>query len=201
MTPDWTQVGMFWSTALLVIITIVTTITNYKIYRNQTDPEIVVYSEHDVARPSIINLVIENIGKGVAEEITFSSDRPIPSRAFGLNDKCDMPKNMANGPLIVGIPELGPQSKRIITWGQYYGLKKALGSGTLTITTSYTAKKVSLIKSSKFTSSYTLDIVSYEGTDASDKNWLKKIAESTEDISDHLKEIKEKISQPTNRLS
>jgi hypothetical protein len=44
---------------------------------------------------------------------------------------------MTEGPLIEGIPSLGPGDSRKIVWGQYYGLKKALGDEQLIVTCEY----------------------------------------------------------------
>lgn len=188
MSPDWTQVGMFWSSMILVLIAVMTTYINYKIFRLQTDPDVIVYSMPDPNRQTIINLVIENIGKGVAKNIKFNSNKPIPCRAFGMDNNAPVPKEMSTGPLVIGIPELGPNSKRVITWGQYYGLLKGLGGEIITITADYSAKKV-FLKAPKFKSTFSLDIKSFEGTDASDQNWDKKAAESLGNIADSIKQI------------
>ncbi len=172
---------MFWTSIVLVFVTVSATYINYRIYRLHKDPEVIVYSEHDLKRPSIINLIIENVGSGIAKNIEFSSDKPIPNRAFGIDENAPSPKHMTKGPLVVGIPELGPKSKRVITWGQYNGLIKGLGIETLTITVKYSAKKV-FFRAPNFQSDFTLDVKSYEGTDASEQNWDKKAAESLERI-------------------
>lgn len=191
-SPDYTQIGMFWFSMILVIITVIATYINYRLYRLQTDPDVIVYSTPDPNRSTIINLVIENIGKGVAKNIQFTSDRPIPSRAFGMDVNADAPKTMDSGPLITGIPEMGPSSKRVITWGQYHGLLKGIADNVLNITADYSARKT-FLKVPKFKSTFSLDIKSFEGTDASDQNWDKKSAESLEKISKSIGKIASSI--------
>lgn len=44
---------------------------------------------------------------------------------------------MTGGPLVDGIPSLGPGDSRRIAWGQYYGLKNALGDQPLVVTCEY----------------------------------------------------------------
>lgn len=188
MSTNWTQAGMFWVSMILVIITLIATNINYRVFRSQTDPEVIVYSTPDNRRPTIINLIIENIGKGVAKNISFSSNRPIPCRAFGLDNNAQVPQEMTTGPLITGIPELGPGAKRIITWGQYHGLFKGIGDNMLTITADYSSAK-GFFRVQKFKSTYFLDIKSFEGTDASDQNWDKKAAESLKDIAESIKSL------------
>ena len=188
MAPDWTQIGMLCASMILVLITVMAIYINYRILRLQTDPDVIVYSTPDTRRPTIINLIIENIGKGVAKNITFSADKTIPCRAFGIDNNAPVPQEMSTGPLVIGIPELGPSSKRVITWGQYYGLLKGIGDDILAITADYSARKV-FIKTPKFKSTFFLDIKSFEGTDASDQNWDKKTAESLIKISASIEKI------------
>jgi hypothetical protein len=195
-SPDYTQIGMFWFSIILVLITIIATYINYKLYRLQTDPDVIVYSMPDPNRTTIINLIIENIGKGVAKNIQFASDRPIPSRAFGIGEDAPVPKPMTSGPLITGIPEMGPGSKRVITWGQYHGLFKGLGDEVLNITADYLARKT-FLKVPRFKSTFSLDIKSFEGTNASDQNWDKKSAESLIKISQCIENITDYIKDKT----
>jgi len=46
-------------------------------YRLNIDPHVIVYSTHDQSRPSLIVLIIENIGKGVAYDVKFKWDTPL----------------------------------------------------------------------------------------------------------------------------
>ena len=119
--------------ALLIALT--STVINYLLLRIQRDPKVIVYAIPDVMRSSIINLIIENTGKGVAEDVSFKTNPPIPTRAFGFDD-APVPKNMTDGPLVNGIPSFTTEERRIITWGQYGGLKKGLGEYILQITMS-----------------------------------------------------------------
>jgi len=111
----WTEIGMLCTTVVLVFITVSATVINYLFFRSQTDPEVIVYASLDERRPSVVILVIENIGRGLAKNITFASSKPIPQKAFGLGDDAPTPRTMDYGPIINGIPSLGPHSKRIIT--------------------------------------------------------------------------------------
>lgn len=44
---------------------------------------------------------------------------------------------MVDGPLVNGIPALGPGEIRRITWGQFGGLTKALGNASIEVTTRF----------------------------------------------------------------
>ncbi len=173
---------------LALLIALSSTVINYLLLRLQRDPEVIVYAVHDWQRPLIINLVVENTGRGVASDIKFESNRNIPARAFGFEDAPN-PENMTDGPLINGIPSFGPGEKRIITWGQYYGLKKGLADEVLDITAVYFSQPPFRIKRQKHKTTSRIDLRSFAGTDASDRNWDKKAADQLEDIAKTLSRL------------
>lgn len=173
---------------LALLIALSSTVINYLLLRLQRDPEVVVYAVPDWQRPSIINLIIENTGRGVASDIKFRSNRKIPARAFGFEDAPN-PEEMIDGPLINGIPSFGPGDKRIITWGQYGGLKKGLDDEVLDITAVYFSKPPLRVNRQKHKTTSRIDLRSFEGTDASDRNWDKKAAEQLENIAKTLSKL------------
>lgn len=90
---------------------------------------------------------------------------------------------MVDGPLVEGIPALGPGDSRKIAWGQYGGLTKALGGESIVLTYEYKdggqqARSRTAI----------LECRSFTGTDAVDSEGvrmikeLKKIASAAEKI-------------------
>jgi hypothetical protein len=136
MTPNdvhWSAIGAFWSSIVAAIIAVSATIINYLFFRSQVDPHVIVYATHDDRRPSIILLIIENIGKSVAKDVRFDFSKPFPQGAFGF-ENAPQPQSLNKGPLFTGIPSLGPNAKRIITWGQYGGIHMALGDGVVNVT-------------------------------------------------------------------
>jgi hypothetical protein len=168
-----------------LVIALTSTIINYLVLRSQQDPEIIVYALPDSRRPSIIILVIENIGKGSARDIRFQTNRPIPQRAFGFANAPE-PDTMKDGPLIDGIPAFSAGEKRIITWGQFHGLKKGLGDDVLEITATYKSYPILRFTSKKHKTTSHVDIKSFKWTDASDQNWDKKVVEQLEKIAKFL---------------
>jgi len=168
-----------------LVIALTSTIINYLLLRLHRDPEVIVYAIADHRRPSIINLVIENIGKGLAFDVKFETNRSIPQRAFGFENAPD-PKPMDDGPLITGISSLGVGEKRIITWGQFGGLNKGLGDDVLDITATYRSCPKLRFTKQKHKTTSRIDIKSFKGTDASDHNWDKKAAEQLENIAKFL---------------
>jgi len=108
-----------------------------KTRESQTRPNVIVTAVHDENRPTIIQLVIRNIGHGLATNVTFETSRPL-FIAYGLDEETgEEAKPIDRGPFTTGIPALGPGESRIISWGQPGGLLKMLGSSTITITCKY----------------------------------------------------------------
>jgi hypothetical protein len=178
---SWAEVGIFWTSIVLALITVTATVLNYLLLRTQKDPEVIVYATPDDKRPSIINLVIENIGPGMAKSVTFKMPDYFPANAFGF-ESAKKPENMITGPLIFGIPSLGPGAKRVITWGQFGGLKKGLGDEVSSVVCHYTRDRIGLPGQKSLQTECLLDIKSFEATDASDNNWDKKTAKELEKI-------------------
>ncbi len=176
-----------------LIIALSSTVINYLLLRLQRDPEVTVYAIADVQRPSIVNLIIENTGKGTAHDLNFTFDRNMPERAFGIEEAAQ-PPIMNSGPLINGIPSFSPGEKRIITWGQYAGLKKGLGDEAINITSTYYSRPPLRFFRQKHKATSGIDIRSFEGTDASDTNWSKKSADQLETIAQKLGEISKAIT-------
>ena len=197
MTPadvHWSTFGAFWSSLLAAIVAAMATVINYFFFRSQLDPNVIVYATSDERRQTIILLVIENIGKTMARDVTFSFSQPMPRDAYGFENAPEAP-TMDRGPLFTGIPALGPGAKRIITWGQYGGLHKALGDSTLDVVIRFTGK--SLFFQSKYEVVCPLDIKSFEYTDDSPSNENKRIADELKRIAGVLerKSISVKIDE------
>ena len=183
MDITWINIGSFWISIGATFIAFFAAMVGYIIYRSQTDPEIIVYVEDDEKRPTIMNLIIKNIGKGVARDIRFSFSKDLPSKAWGVSeDKAEIAPKMDDGPLISGIPFLPPGGKRVVTWGQYGGLMKNLERKTFVVTAKYNSDHFGFPKKVKHVNQCPLEVFSFEGTDASDKNYDKKIAENIEKL-------------------
>lgn len=177
-----------------LIIALLSAVISYLLLRAQSEPEVVVYAIADRRRPSIINLIIENIGKGIAREVSFKTTRPIPQEAFGFEDP-PTPKPMQRGPIIHGIAFLHPGERRVITWGQYGGLTKGLGGEPIDVLATYYSSPALKLLRKRHSTRSTIDIKSFEGTDASDDNWDKKSAEQLQKIADALRRVTDLSTQ------
>ena len=175
---------------IALVIAVTSAVISYVLLRLQQDPEIVVYAIPDVKRPTIINLVIENIGKGIARDVTFTSDAPVPQKAFGFED-AHKPDVMTSGPLVRGIAFMPSGDKRIITWGQYGGLLAGLPAEPLIVTAHYRSQPSLRFISKKHQTHSHMDLKSFEGTDVSDHNWDKKTADQLEKIAKTLQSLRE----------
>jgi len=175
-----------------LVIALTSTIINYLVLRLRQSPDVVVYALPDSRRPSIINLIIENTGRSRARNVIFQANRPIPTRAFGFNNAPE-PDTMKDGPLVNGISSFAAGEKRVITWGQFHGLKRGLGDDVLEITATYKSYPALRITPRKHNTTSYIDIKSFKGIDASDNNWDKKSADQLERIAKTLININDAL--------
>lgn len=86
-------------------------------------PQLLIYYQPNPDIPSIIDLVIENIGSGSAIEVAFSE--PLPIVCFGIDkpngDGSEIPKK--------GFPAVSAGQRYIFNGGQYAGLESKVGDG------------------------------------------------------------------------
>jgi len=181
---------LFWTVVAAVAASLsafsaaVYTWLTFRLVRSVAEPNVVIYVRHDESRESILQIVIENIGRDLATDLRFTSSRPIPSRAWGLpGDSVQHAQPMTDGPLVNGIQTLAPGDSRKLSWGQYAGLKDALGSDPITVTCKYRHGTRSMP-----TVSAILEVDSFTGTDALESeavrtiNELRRIADAAETL-------------------
>ena len=129
---DWSAWVTALATVILAILTFIYVILTRKILSSQSDPCVVLTVVHDENRSTVLQLVAKNVGTGLAHDIRFEFSHPIPSRAWGLSvEKAKKGERMNDGPLINGIPALGPGESRKIDWGQFGGLKVSIGDSKI----------------------------------------------------------------------
>jgi len=187
-----------WISIFMALIATASSIITYAVYRSSSDPEVIVYADTDKSRPSMIILIIENIGKGPAENITFKTSRPLPNKAFSIPEPVSMPETMVSGPIVNGIPFLAPNQKLIITWGQYGGLRKYIGEESIIVKSKYKRANSKFLFGSLGSSSQ-LFIEAFLTTDITDYNWNKKISETLVKTNKQLQNIDSSIKQSSVR--
>jgi hypothetical protein len=120
------------STLVLVGVTSCYAWLTRRIVQAQTDPCVIVYVDNDEMRPTL-DIVIENIGVGLARDIRFEMIEDIPQcmPIVGASEKLGEP--ISSGALANGIPALPPGGKRILQWGHFDVVKRFLGDRNLRI--------------------------------------------------------------------
>lgn len=95
-----------------------------------SQPQLLVYYQPNPDTPSVIDLVVENIGGSSAFSVTFSE--PLPINCFGIE------KPNGDGDLIPksGFPSVSAGQRYVFNGGQYAGLERKLKSG-LSVKISY----------------------------------------------------------------
>jgi len=184
---------MLTATAAAVVVTAVATRISYYLAKGQSYPEVIVYTEHDQKRTSLITLVIKNIGRGAAYDVRFYPSEPLPKRAFGWKPLSEEQKNgigvIDDGPLVDGIPFLPPGGSRVIDWGQFGGLEAKIGDRSISIRIEYYAKNLFGTASELIRTASHVDIRSYAGTNASDLDFVKIKSPELEKIKSLLESV------------
>ncbi len=184
------------ATVILAVLTAVYVWLTHKLLRAQSDPYVVVYASSDELRPSLIEIVIQNVGRAVARNVRFEFSRPMFWRAYGTTENNAVPaEEMVDGPLITGIPALAPGGMRRITWGQFGGLTKALGADTITVTTKFWGSRdrdLPPVVSE-------LDVRSFARTDISERDPILRLFREVKKLRETLKSIEATLSNALSR--
>ncbi len=198
---DWSAWITAIATFVLAALTFVYVRLTGSILAAQSDPCVILTVVHDEERATILLLVARNVGTGLAHDIRFEFSRPLPARAFGLSEAdAKEAKEMKSGPLIDGIPALGPGECRKIDWGQYGGLVAALGNEPIVATCRFkkNGKDMPPIQCP-------LDVTSFAGTvavespEAKAAKELEKISKSIQHLASELHTLKVEVaSLPPN---
>lgn len=169
------------ATVVLAVLTFIYVRLTKGILEGQSNPCVIVSVIHDDERPTILQLVIRNVGSGLAQDISFEFSRPIPAHAWGIaENQAKTAEPMTRGPLIEGIPALGPGEQRRIDWGQYGGLMKSVGTEPVVV-------KCKFKKNGKARPRMEckLNVKSFEGTVAAERP-STKVAKELEKIAKDL---------------
>ena len=195
---DWTAGVTAVATLVLAILTFVYVRLTGKILATQSNPCVILTVVHDEERPTILQLVARNVGTGLAHDIKFEFSRPLPARAFGLNkDDAKEATEMKNGPLIDGIPALGPDECRKIDWGQCGGLVAALGNEPIVAKCKFKKNGKDMTPTQCL-----LDVASFIGTaavkspPAKAAKELEKISESVQHLASGEQRLKVEVVSP-----
>ena len=103
-------------------VTLLAVFVAYLALAKQSKPHILVHYRPNPDIQSIIDLVIENIGTGLARNVVFS--RPLPVRCYGI----EVADGAGSEALGEGLPVIAVGQKYVFDGGQYGGLSETLGS-------------------------------------------------------------------------
>lgn len=115
------------------LVTLLAVVVAYLALAKQSKPHILIHYRPNPEIQSIIDLVIENVGAGMARDVVFS--KPLPARCYGIED----PDGPGFEVLDDGLPAIAVGQKYIFDGGQYGGLSKKIGK-QLEIEVSYKYK-------------------------------------------------------------
>lgn len=163
----------------------------FRLVRAQNEPKVIVFTHYDHDQPTLLIIRIANIGRDIATDVCFSASRPIPVHAYGLSVESareeaakggKQAEFLSNGPLVDGIPALGPGDVRDIVWGQYGGLMHAVGAEPIEMRFSYRHGR------RRLRGVGLLDVRSYTSTGGAESR-AAAIADSVEDVATAAKVI------------
>jgi hypothetical protein len=180
---------MFWATVGLVAISVIAAITNYLALAASTEPHVVVYAKADQSRPQVVQIVIENVGHRVARDIRFTLSEPLPNRFIGgWGTSHSEAGLMTTGPLIEGIPALGPKDTRVMFWGTYHNLHEFLGDRIVIVTARYRSTPL-LARSdwNEYEVQSVVEVHSFTDGEAVDPDGARQSARELKRIADLLK--------------
>lgn len=182
-------------TIVTSIISILALWVAYLTLLKNSQPQILVYYRPNPNIPSFIDLVIENIGEGIAFNVNLS--KPLPICAFGIGEPNCEPELTPQ----TGFPAISAKQQYIFDGGQYGGLKNELGDGlNTTVTYSYRTPIGFTIKSSEsffisiehlrnIPTRISAEQAIIEALKGTNKTTLQKICSQLEDINKTLKKL------------
>lgn len=115
------------------VITLMAVFVAYLTLNKQSMPQLLIHYRPNPDIQTLIDLVVENIGGGLARDVIFS--QPLPAKCFGVESAQDK----GIGILGEGLPAISSGQKYIFNGGQYAGLFEVIGE-KLEVVVSYSYK-------------------------------------------------------------
>ncbi|WP_343619504.1 hypothetical protein [Acinetobacter proteolyticus] len=169
---------------LTITISLLALLVTYAVFKSNQKPQIIVFATPHYGKASFIQLNVKNIGNGIAENVIFSSNQPIPRRAFGISKLQAKKEIFENGIFKHGVRVFPPNYSYIYDWGQFGGLKEALNDEIIIFKVSYLYKHPLNLWKSKHTDISIIDI-----------RELEALPSTTGDTNDRLNEINKTLEK------
>ncbi|HGL4550855.1 TPA: hypothetical protein ACKE7U_005012 [Klebsiella aerogenes] len=183
---DYFQTSGLLINILTMLVAVGSSCISYLVYKESTYPDVIVYLEQNNEVRTILNIVIKNIGKSAAKDVTFSFNENIFKDLLS-NGEC---RALTGGALVSGIPFLAPGSCRILRLGNFADSKKILGDHKIRINTSFRKANSKNPFARNITNESYIELLSLSMVDASDNSNEKKIAENLAKIEKAILKIK-----------
>ncbi|MDO4250258.1 MAG: hypothetical protein Q4C68_01970 [Moraxella sp.] len=181
---------------LTIVISALSLLVAYMVFATNNRPKIIIFAKMHTDKKTIINLVVKNVGREIAYDVRFDSDRLIPKSAFGLT-KLDNPNcYFDSGIFEYGVKVFNPDQEFIFEWGQFYGLMEALDEKPIMIKVDYKYKNPLKPWYSNGADKSVIDIREMSGLPVnygSVRVELKQLTEELVKIRNTLDKIKEKL--------
>lgn len=174
---------------LSLVIALLSLIVAYMVYYDNSTGDVVIYAQVDRKRPTVINLVIHNIGKGIARDIKFVCLNGIPKAANGISGLKEPLKIYETGALVNGLPILFPDEKLVYSWGQFGGLKEALDGKPLEIEIIFFSHNSLQLMRRKTRNKLVIDVTAFEGVDISTTIFEQEVKKSLQAIAKSLEKM------------
>ena len=189
-------------TVTTIWISLISLVIAYVIFNKQQDPEVIIYVALSKTHQSCLDLIVENVGAGVAYNLRITSSKALPIRAFGFKSVGNKIEYSDDGLLAKGLQYFVPKEKRIQLWGQYAALKEALDDGSVEITAHYHGHRFGKLYAKKFHSVSVVDITSFMHMEASNSQFeliskIQKIEAQLKDTNRKLRDISESLDAQT----
>lgn len=183
---DYFQTSGLLINILTMLVAVGSSCISYLVYKESTYPDVIVYIEQNSEVKTILNIVIKNIGKSAAKDITFCFNENILKRSLPNGEYVEI----TDGALVSGIPFLAPGSCRILRIGNFADSKKILGDKKIRVTTSFRKANSKNPFAKNITNESYIELFSLDMVDASDNSNERKIAENLAKIEKALLKIK-----------
>lgn len=182
---EWVSIGGTAITAFMAFATWRMASVAQKTLEAQNKPYVIVYAKQRDDAPSVVQIIIENVGTSPAYDIKFSVPKKFALRAWGIAEPTTRPAILDSGPWIEGVKQLAPKQRIVFSWGQYGGIKSSLDGDVAKISVNF---KNAAGKDEPKTENF-LDIKDFKGADAATPVSVRQLKE-IEKIQQTLTELK-----------
>lgn len=183
---------MLISTIALALLTAIYVVLTYRILLAQSDPCVIVYVQPNEVWPTLLDIVIENVGPGLARDVRFEFVGTIPSCLA-----VDKGKPIEAGPLIDGIPALPPGGQRRICWGYAQDIQSIVGDKKYHVRCYFRRARGDLLNPEFDPMECVLDFQSFRESIANTQ--FTELAKRLEELSKSVASIDKQLGERGNR--